>query len=58
MTDPRPPRNEAVPPDPTAPASSSVELRRLDILFRVWLREGRVHPLMHLMRRYRTEPPS
>ena len=58
MTDPRANRDETVPPDRPAPASPSAELRRLDILFRVWLREGRVHPLMHLMRRYRTEPPS
>ncbi len=58
MTDPRANRDETVPPGPTAPASPSAELRRLDILFRVWLREGRVHPLMHLMRRYRTEHPS
>ncbi len=58
MTDPRSRQDETVPPSPTAPAPPSAELRRLDILFRVWLREGRVHPLMHLMRRYRTEHPS
>ena len=27
--------------------------QRLAQLFRVWLREGRVHPLLHLMLKYR-----
>ncbi len=58
MTEPRSPRREATPPEPAAPGLPSAELRRLDTLFRVWLRQGRVHPLLHLMRRYRTERSS
>ncbi len=29
---------------------------RLQHLFRLWLRDGHVHPLMHLVRRYRQNP--
>lgn len=29
--------------------------RRLDILFRQWLRDSHVHPLIYLIRRYRLQ---
>ncbi len=58
MTDPRFPQGETAPPVSPPPPLPSMELRRLDTLFRAWLREGRVHPLLHLMRRYRTEQSS
>ena len=35
------------------PAQGVPAEQRLARLFRVWLREGYVHPLLHLMRKYR-----
>jgi hypothetical protein len=46
--------------EPVAPYSTGAQARadaerRLDALFRLWLRDGHVHPLIHLVRRYRTQ---
>ncbi len=35
-------------------AGPAVHERRLAFLFRIWLREGHVHPLLHLMHVYRS----
>lgn len=55
MNDAQLPRDESEPLDSTV---SSPELLRLDSLFRIWLREDRVHPLLHLLQRHRTESRS
>jgi len=49
-------------PEPRRPEASADECaaveaaqqRRLAFLFRGWLRDGRVHPLLHLMHVYRS----
>lgn len=44
---------------PQTPEKSATELpAALAQLFRHSLREGRVHPLLHLLRRYREEQPQ
>lgn len=50
--------NASEPPDPSVAPPRPARDRgshdsRLDFLFRQWLREGHVHPLIHLVRRYR-----
>lgn len=40
---------------PTTPQAPSVALAHL---FRHSLRDGRVHPLMHIVQRYRQEAPK
>lgn len=39
----------------TAPATPAAPTAALTHLFRHSLREGRVHPLLHVMQRYRQE---
>jgi hypothetical protein len=41
----------------TAPAIPDKPPVALEYLFRHSLREGRVHPLLHLVQRYRQEAP-
>jgi hypothetical protein len=49
---PTPPGAETGTGSPSA-ATAQADAR-LRELFRLWLRDGHVHPLIHLMRRYRS----
>ena len=42
----------------TAPATAAAPPTALTHLFRHSLREGRVHPLLHIVQRYRQEAPK
>jgi hypothetical protein len=42
----------------TVPATAAAPAMALTHLFRHFLREGRVHPLLHIVQRYRQEAPK
>jgi hypothetical protein len=44
---------DAVPAEDLGGAASASVQARLRELFRLWIDEGHVHPLIHIMRRYR-----
>jgi hypothetical protein len=50
------PEAAAAEPSSETPRQSILKAQmRLDELFRLWQRDSHVHPLIHLMRRYRSE---
>jgi hypothetical protein len=52
------PSQDATAVEPQGPVPSLPEEARLRELFRLWMRDGHLHPLIHLIRQFRSKDPE